>query len=66
MSGTTEKVIAMAIAPRVCPVNRAVPCMAPAAPLRALGADRSRMRLFGVWNRPKPSPATTVPTMKAT
>jgi hypothetical protein len=36
----------MITAPIVCPVSRAVPCMPPAAPLRARGVDRNILRLL--------------------
>ncbi|MOA69016.1 hypothetical protein D3C78_1969440 [compost metagenome] len=38
-----------------------VACKPPAAPLRERGAADSRARLFGVWKKPKPTPATNMP-----
>ena len=44
----------------VCPERRAVPSMPLAPPLRSRGAAAIMVRLFGVWNRPNPAPATAI------
>ena len=43
-------------APSVCPVNRAVPSMPLAAPLRCSGAEVTMVWLLGDWNSANPAP----------
>ncbi len=47
---------AASAAPTVWPVNRAVPSMPPAAPLRTFGAEVIRVVLLGDWKNPNPAP----------
>ncbi|KAG0738707.1 hypothetical protein G6F24_017544 [Rhizopus arrhizus] len=47
--------------PKLWPKTRVVACKPPAAPLRERGAADSMARLFGVWKKPKPTPATNMP-----
>ncbi|CUI46366.1 Uncharacterised protein [Achromobacter kerstersii] len=53
--------MATSAVPKLWPNTRVVACKPPAAPLRERGAADNMARLFGVWKKPNPTPATNMP-----
>ena len=52
--------IVIIVDPNVCPVNRAVLCIPPAAPVRSTGVAITITILLGVWKKPNPIPQIAI------